>query len=188
MSDPRILDLGCGTGQSTLALARLYPRAVVRGVDLDPASVEEARAAAAAAGLADRVTFTVGDAAEAVTDRRQDLVTVFEALHDMGDPVGALTAARAALGDGGAAYVVDERVADEFTTTPDVAERLQFGFSVLHCLPATLAEDHVVAHGTVLRRPTLEAWSRRAGFAEVAVLDIDDPFWRHYRLVPGARP
>ena len=93
----RVLDLGCGLGASSIALARAYPRVQVQGIDLDEASVTEARAAAAQAGVADRVTFTVGDAAQVASQAPFDLVTIFEALHDMGDPVGALRAARALL-------------------------------------------------------------------------------------------
>jgi 2-polyprenyl-3-methyl-5-hydroxy-6-metoxy-1,4-benzoquinol methylase len=186
--EPRILDLGCGVGRSSLALARAYPRASVRGVDLDPASIAEARAAAAAAGLADRVTFACVDAAQLRDDARYDLVTVFEALHDMGDPVGTLRAARSLLNDGGAVYVSDERVAHTFVPDEtDVVERLQYAFSVLHCLPATMAEDPAIANGTVLRMPTLVEWARAAGFGGVQELDVDDPFWRHYRLDAGGR-
>jgi len=179
---PRLLDLGCGLGASSLALARAYPRATVLGVDLDEASVAGARAAAAEAGVADRVSFAVGDAAHLAPEAPFDLVTVFEALHDMGDPVGALRAARALLADGGSVLVADERVADAFTAPGDATERLMYGWSILHCLPATLAEDHVEANGTVLRAPTLARWAAAAGFAEVEVLAVDNPFWRFYRL------
>src|SRR6266540_3684534 len=64
----RVLDLGCGLGASSIALARAYPRARVVGVDLDEASVTEARAEAAEAGVADRVTFVVGDAAHVASE------------------------------------------------------------------------------------------------------------------------
>ncbi len=179
----RVLDLGCGTGRSTMAIARAHPATQVVGVDLDAASIEEARAAAAAAGLDDRVTFIVADAAQVRLPGAQfTLVTVFEALHDMGDPIGALRIARDALEPGGACYVTDELVADEFESEATVVERLQYGFSVLHCLPATLAEDPVLAHGTVLRAPTLAGWARDAGFEEFTKLDVDDPFWQHYVL------
>jgi SAM-dependent methyltransferase len=182
--EPRVLDLGCGTGRSAIAIARTYPRATVHGIDLDPASIEDARSAAARAGVADRVTFAVGDAA-APPEGHYRLVTIFEALHDTGDPVGVLRAARSALDDGGAVYVTDERVAGRFGDGHDVAERLAYGFSVLHCLPATLAEDPVVANGTVLREPTVTRWAADAGLT-LTVLDVDDPFWRHYRLDAAA--
>jgi SAM-dependent methyltransferase len=179
---PRVLDLGCGTGASSVALARAYPRATVLGVDLDEASVAQARAAAAEAGVADRVSFVVGDAARLPQEASFDLVTVFEALHDMGDPVGALRTARDRLADGGSVLVADERVADTFTAPGDTIERLAYGWSILHCLPATLAEDPVEATGTILRAPTLARWAAAAGFAGFEVLAIDNPFWRFYRL------
>ena len=182
LRDPgaRVLDLGCGVGHSSIALAQAYPAVTVRGVDLDAASIAEARRNAASAGVADRVTFIQGDAA-AVTDPA-DLVTIFEALHDMADPVAVLTAARAALADGGSVLIGDERVADEFTAPAGEVERLQYAFSVLHCLPATRAEGDHTANGTVLRAPTLIGWAREAGFTDPAVLDIPNDFWRFYEL------
>jgi hypothetical protein len=107
---------------------------------------------------------------------------MFEALHDMGDPVGALRAARGLLVDGGSVLVADERVADSFTAPGDATERLMYGWSILHCLPATLAENPVEATGTVLRAPTLAGWAAAAGFAVVDVVAVDNPFWRFYRL------
>jgi hypothetical protein len=100
----------------------------------------------------------------------------------MGDPVGALRAARELLADGGSVLVADERVADAFTAPGDATERLMYGWSILHCLPATLAEDPVEATGTVLRTPTLARWAAAAGFAGADVVAIDNPFWRFYRL------
>jgi hypothetical protein len=158
---PRVLDLGCGLGASSIALARAYPRATVLGVDLDTASVAHARPAQEA-------SF--------------DLITIFEALHDMADPVGALRTARDRLADGGSVLVADERVADAFTAPGDATERLMYGWSILHCLPATLAEDPVEATGTVLRAPTLARWAAAAGFTGFEVLAIANPFWRFYRL------
>jgi len=178
----RVLDLGCGLGASAIALARAYPRAQVLGVDLDQASVAEARARAAQAGVADRVTFVAGDAAQVAAEDPFELVTVFEALHDLGDPVGALRAARGLLAADGNVLVADERVADAFTTPGDPTERFMYGWSVLHCLPATLAEHPVEATGTVLRAPTLARWAAAAGFTGFEVLPIDNPFWRFYRL------
>jgi SAM-dependent methyltransferase len=181
---PAVLDLGCGTGRSAFALASAFPRASVRGVDLDPRSVEEARAGAARRGLADRVTFVVGDAAttDGLAEGSCDLVTMLEALHDMGDPVGALRAARRALRTDGAVLVADQLTRDAFAADGDPMERFQYACSVLHCLPATRAEEHVTAHGTVVRSATVQGWAEAAGFARTSVLPIEDPFWRFYRL------
>jgi 2-polyprenyl-3-methyl-5-hydroxy-6-metoxy-1,4-benzoquinol methylase len=175
-----VLDLGCGMGHSSVALALAYPAITVRGADLDEHSITEARRLAAQSGVADRVNFTVADAV--AVDGEYDLVTIFEALHDMGDPVGVLRNVRARLCPGGNVLVADERVADEFTAPASEMERMQYAFSVLHCLPATRAENPVIANGTVLRAPTLLGWAREAGFESPAVLDIESPVWRFYAL------
>ena len=177
-----IVDLGCGTGASTVALALAYPQARLHGVDLDTASITEARQRANDAGVADRVTFQVADAATVRFGGPVDLVTIFEMLHDAGDPVGVLRNAAAQLPAGGTLLLADERVDDEFGGAKDEVERFQFAWSVLHCLPATLAEDPVHAHGTVLRRPTVVQWGLQAGFDTVTELDVDNDFWRFYRL------
>ena len=183
-SDPpaRVLDLGCGEGTSTLALAAAYPRIRIVGVDLDARSIAAAQAEAARVGLGNRVTFVLADANQASDGGPFDFATIFEALHDMGDPVGVLRAVRDGLSDRGTLLVADERVADEFTATPGDVERMQYGFSVLHCLPATMAEDPVEAAGTVLRAPTVQRWAAEAGFASCTQLAVDHEFWRFYRM------
>jgi hypothetical protein len=100
----------------------------------------------------------------------------------MGDPEGALRAARALLADDGNVLVADERVADTFTAPGDPTERFMYGWSILHCLPATLAEHPVEATGTVLRASTVARWAAAVGFTGFEVLAIDNPFWRFYRL------
>jgi ubiquinone/menaquinone biosynthesis C-methylase UbiE len=187
-----VLDAGCGIGWSTIALAKAFPEARVVGLDLDVASIEEAREHAATAGVADRAVFLVGDASDSTTllaaaaaldaESGFDLVTVFEALHDMGRPVDALAELRTLLRPGGALLVADERVADEFHANAEPVERMLYAMSVLHCLPATTAESAEVANGTVLRAPTLRGWAAKAGFGRVDELGIDHPFWRFYRI------
>ncbi len=185
-SGGRVLDAGCGEGWSAITLARAFPRAHVHGVDLDEASIAEARRNAAAAGVADRVSFEVANAAtiSASSGTGYDLACIFEALHDMGEPIEALRRIRRALAPTAPVLVGDERTAEEFTAPAEEIERLQYAFSVLHCLPATMAESTAVANGTVLRAPTVRAWAEQAGFSSVQTLPIENDFWCFYRLNP----
>ena len=121
-------------------------------------------------------------ALRAATGGAVTLVTAFQALHDMGEPVQALAAFRELLADGGAVLVGDEHGEDEKVAPADDNERRQLAVSVLHCLPATWAESDSVVNGTVLRSHTMTSWVRQAGFAGHEVLDIEHPFWRFYRV------
>jgi SAM-dependent methyltransferase len=183
-SDPpaRVADVGCGQGYSTVAIARAYPTTVVEGIDLDDASIDDARAYAATTELAGRVSFSTRDAAELADSGPYDLVCIFEALHDMSRPVEALAAAREALVPGGSLLVVDERVADGFSAPGDAVERIMYGWSVVHCLPVSLAEQPSAALGTVLRADTVRRLAGEAGFDEVEILAIENDFFRFYRL------
>jgi hypothetical protein len=113
-----------------------------------------------------------------------DLVTIFEALHDMNHPVDALRSARLALADGGSVLVADERVAERFAVPGDEIERLNYGFSVLHCLAVGSLDPDSAGTGTVMRPDTVRAYAAEAGFSRVEVLPIEHDFWRFYRLVP----
>ena len=186
LADPpaRVADIGCGTGWSSIALARAYPNVLVEGFDADDASIALARRNAAEAGLADRVTFHLRDASDPALVGRYDLVTFFECVHDFGRPVEALRVARALLAEGGSVVIADERVAETFTAPGDAVERLMYGWSVLFCLPTGLADAPSVGTGTVMRADTLRRYADEAGFRQVEILPIDNDFWRFYRLTP----
>ncbi len=185
-ADPpaRVADLACGGGISSIAIARGYPNVRVDGIDLDTASIELARRHLAGSGVEDRVTFDVRDAADPTLERRYDLVTMFEALHDMSYPVDVLRAARGLLAEGGVVLVGDERTAESFGAPADDLERLYYGFSILHCLPVGMVGEGAVGTGTVMRPTTVEAYARAAGFAKVEVAPIENDFWRFYLLRP----
>ncbi|MFN8558584.1 MAG: class I SAM-dependent methyltransferase [Dehalococcoidia bacterium] len=179
----RVADVGCGTGWSSIAIARAYPHAEVHGFDVDETSIALAKANAVAAGVADRVTFAVRDAAHPGLAGGYDLVTAFETVHDMARPVEALRKMRALMREGGAVIIADERVGEEFSAPGDDIERLNYGFSVLHCLAVGMADEPSAGTGTIMRPPTLRAYAAEAGFRDVEILPIDNTFWRFYRLV-----
>jgi SAM-dependent methyltransferase len=177
----RVADVGCGTGWSTIAIARAYPKARVEGFDLDDASIAEARSNAEAAGVAERVQFTHADAG-AIPTQPYDLVCAFETLHDMADPIGALRQLRTLAGSTGAVLVADEKVAESFTAPGDELERFNYGWSALHCLAVGLTEPHAAGTGTVIRPCVVRDYALAAGFADVEVLPIEHDLWRFYRL------
>ena len=176
----RAADVACGSGWSSIALARAFPEAEVVGLDLDRASIELARANAAEEGIA--LDFEARDAADPGLSGRFDLVTCFEAVHDMARPVESLRGMRSLLADGGVLMIGDERVADEFTAPGDEVERLMYGFSVFHCLAVGREEQPSAATGTVMRTGTLREYADAAGFTGFEVLPIENDFWRFYRL------
>ena len=181
-ADPpaRVVDVACGEGWSTIALARAYPRATVIGVDLDRASIDAARRNAADEGLRERVEFRHGDAAG--LDGSFDLAIIIEAVHDMANPVPVLRAIRDSLGDGGSLIVVDERVAETFSAPGDDIERFMYGWSITTCLPDGRSREPSVATGTVMRPDTLRRYGTEAGFDTMTVLPIENDFFRFYRF------
>lgn len=184
MADPpaRVADIGCGHGWSSIAIAKGYPSVYVDGFDLDMPSIERARQNARRNGVGDRVSFQVRDASEPALAGQYDLVTAFECVHDMSDPVGALRTMRRLAGERGAVLIVDERTNETFSAQADGVEGLLYGFSILHCLPVGLVDAPAVGTGTVMRPATLQGYAAEAGFGRVEILPIDHMLFRFYRL------
>ncbi|MGZ4498816.1 MAG: class I SAM-dependent methyltransferase [Nocardioidaceae bacterium] len=182
----RVLDVGCGAGWSTIALALAYPEAALHGVDVDAPSVELARRNAATSGVADRVEFTLSDAAAiSETAERYDAAFAFECVHDMPQPVQVLDAVRRAVVPDGLVVVMDEAVGEEFEAPGEPLERFMYGVSLFVCLPDGMSSSPSVGTGTVMRPGTLRRYAEQAGFGAVEVLPITDfGFFRFYRLIP----
>jgi 2-polyprenyl-3-methyl-5-hydroxy-6-metoxy-1,4-benzoquinol methylase len=176
----RVADVGCGAGWSTQAMARAFPLAEVMGFDSDVASVDDARRNAADVGVP--VRFEVRDATTLADVGPFDLVLVLEALHDMARPADALQAIRKALVPGGSVIVADENVSDHFHAPAGDLERLMYGWSIVHCLPVSLAEQPSAGIGTVIRPDVVRALATEAGFTRADVLPVDGGFFRLYRL------
>ena len=144
----RVADVGCGHGASTIIMARAYPRAMLVGVDSHPGSIERARQAAGA-DLADRVRFAVADATSyGGPGGGYDLITFFDCLHDMADPVGALRHAAERLAPEGSVLLVGPMAGELPEDNLNPVGRIYAGCSVLVCTPNSLA-DGGLALGTV---------------------------------------
>lgn len=179
-----IADVGCGTGWSSIAMARAYPQVQVDGFDPDVASVDVAKDNADATALANRVHFYAVDAAQATGPGQYDLVTAFECIHDLADPVAVLSSIRRLAKPDGTVFIMDERVSDAFGESGKEMDWMMYGWSILHCLPVGRAESPSRATGTVMRADTLQQYVKEAGFSTFEVLDIANPFFRFYRLTP----
>jgi SAM-dependent methyltransferase len=184
----RVADVGCGEGWSSIGLAEHFPAITVDGYDADPHALARARAVAADAGVADRVTFREVDAGAGLAGGPYDVVLAVECVHDMAHPVEVLAAARAAAAPDAIVLVVDEAAAPVLGAPGDELQRLFYGFSLAICLPDSLSHPGSVATGTVMRPSTLDAYAREAGFAGATPLEFDAGLWRFYQLAVRERP
>ncbi len=181
----RVADVTCGVGWAAIAIAKAYPGVQVDGFDLDPSSIEIARANADAYGVADRVAFAVRDAADPAAVGQYDVAVVIEAIHDLSQPVEVLGAIRRMLRPDGIALIADEKTADAFAGAGDELERIYYGFSTLVCLPAAMTERPTAATGAVMRTSTFAGYASEAGFGGFERLDepaLD--MLRFYLLTP----
>jgi 2-polyprenyl-3-methyl-5-hydroxy-6-metoxy-1,4-benzoquinol methylase len=178
----RVADIGCGAGWSSIGLATAYPAIHVDGFDLHEGSVAEAVRNAAAAGLQQRVHFHARSAPD--TTGGYDLVCIFDALHDMSDPVAVLRTCHRLLSPGGSMLLIEPRAAETFTAPADEIERFLYAVSLLHCLPVGLSSPPSCGTGTVIRPATVRAHAAAAGFRAVDILPVDHRFHRAFHLTP----
>ena len=141
-----VADIGCGHGSSTILMAQAFPKSSFVGSDYHEGSIQTARQRAEGAGVADRVRFEVAPAA-AYSGSGYDLVTMFDCLHDMGDPVGAARHARSTLKPDGTWMIVEPRAGDRVEENLNPVGRAYYGFSTLLCTPASLSQDVGLALG-----------------------------------------
>jgi 2-polyprenyl-3-methyl-5-hydroxy-6-metoxy-1,4-benzoquinol methylase len=179
----RVADVGCGVGFSTLLMARAFPNSEFVGYDFHAPSIEQANAHAREHGLADRVRFETAPA-KALPDDGFDLVTMFDCLHDMGDPQGAAAHIRTCLKPGGTWMIVEPIATDragENVGSP--VSRLYYNASTMICVPTSLAQEVGRALGAQAGEARLTECLTGAGFTRVRRA-AEGPF----NMVLEARP
>ena len=166
----RVLEVGCGSGIALVEMAAAFPEATFVGIDAHPLAVERATERAAAAGVAGRVTFDVGRATDTSPRGEFDAIFFMEALHDMGDPDGALRQADANLARGGVVVAIEVNAGD--TRGEQLAgpmAPMHFAASTALCTPAALSQRGPRALGNQVG---VARW--RAIFAENGFSTLED--------------
>jgi SAM-dependent methyltransferase len=162
----RVADIGCGHGASTILMAQAYPRSEFVGSDYHDGSIEAARRAAERAGVADRVRFEIASAKD-FGGGPYDLVCVFDALHDMGDPVGAARHVRSQLAADGTWLVVEPFAGDTLEENLTPVGRVFYAGSTMLCTPASLSQEVGLALGAQAGQARLTEVLHEGGFARV---------------------
>jgi 2-polyprenyl-3-methyl-5-hydroxy-6-metoxy-1,4-benzoquinol methylase len=162
----RVADVGCGLGSSSVLLAKAYPNTTVVGSDYHGESIELARKKAAEAGVADRVGFEVATA-QTFTGTGYDLVTMFDCLHDMGDPLSAARRIREALAPDGTWLLVEPNASDTVEDNFNPVGRLYYSGSTFLCVPNSLSQPGGYALGAQAGESAVRQVLTDAGFTRI---------------------
>jgi 2-polyprenyl-3-methyl-5-hydroxy-6-metoxy-1,4-benzoquinol methylase len=177
-----VADVGCGHGASTILMAQAYPRSTFVGSDYHEGSIETARARAQAAGVADRVRFETAPA-DGYSGNGYELVTMFDCLHDMGDPIGAARHVRETIAPDGTWMIVEPMAGDRVEENLNPIGRTNYAFSTFLCTPASLSQDVGLALGAQAGEARLREVATAGGFTRFRRA-AETPF----NLVLEARP
>jgi SAM-dependent methyltransferase len=158
----RVADVGCGHGHSTVLMAQAFPRSRFFGFDVHAASIDEARRIAAEAGVADRVTFDVARAAD-YRGESYGLVCFFDCLHDLGDPVAAVSHTARVLAPGGTVMLVEPFANDRVEDNLSTVSRLFYAASAMVCCAHAISEGGKLVLGAQAGQSRLAEVFRAAG-------------------------
>jgi 2-polyprenyl-3-methyl-5-hydroxy-6-metoxy-1,4-benzoquinol methylase len=158
-----IADIGCGLGYSTIVMAKAYPKSSFVGFDYHAESIEIANKKAREAGVADRCHFEIGTA-QNFPGKDYDFITVFDALHDMGDPTGAARHVLKALAPSGTWMIVEPYAGDRVEENLNPIGRAYYAGSTLMCTPCSLAQEGRMALGAQAGEARLRSVVMKAGF------------------------
>jgi 2-polyprenyl-3-methyl-5-hydroxy-6-metoxy-1,4-benzoquinol methylase len=159
----RCADVGCGIGSSTVIMAKAYPNSKFVGFDYHAPSIAAARKHAEDSGVADRVSFEVARAQD-YPGRDYDLVTFFDCLHDMGDPIGAARHVRSTLRSDGTWMLVEPFANDRVEDNLNPVGRIYYSASTVVCTLASLAQEGAMALGAQAGEARLKDVAAKGGF------------------------
>ncbi len=161
----KIADIGCGLGSSSILMAQTYPKSTVHGFDFHGPSIEKAKAKAAEAGLGNIEFHEV--AAKDFTGKDYDFACIFDALHDMGDPVGAAAHIKQSLKQDGTFMVVEPIAEDTLSNNLNVLSSIFYGFSTTICVPTSKAQEVGLMLGAQAGEKRITDVLKKGGFTRV---------------------
>ena len=165
-SGAKVADVGCGVGFSTLLMAQAYPQSHFTGYDFHEPSIEDARRHAQEHGLSDRVRFEVA-AAKDIAEKDFDFITMYDCLHDMGDPKGCAAHMRRILTPGGSWMIVEPIAGDRPEDNLNPVGRLYYNASTMICVPTSLDQEVGEGLGAQAGEARLAAVIANGGFQSV---------------------
>ncbi|HEV2615488.1 MAG TPA: class I SAM-dependent methyltransferase [Candidatus Acidoferrales bacterium] len=175
-----IADLGCGRGQSSVAMGKGYPKSKVLGIDYHGPSIENARKLAAKQGLSN-VEFLQAGAHEIPKGRKFDLICSFDCIHDMVDPKATLQAIRSALADDGVYVWSEPNAKANAHENRNPVGKMFHAISPMHCMTVSLAYNGA-GLGTVIGEEGARALAKEAGFSHFERLPIEHPLNQFFAL------
>jgi SAM-dependent methyltransferase len=177
----RAADVGCGSGRALIRLAEAFPDSRFEGFDAFEPVV--ARAAANAEGVVCNVRFERRDVREGLPGPYA-LVTLFDSLHDVVDPVAGLVAVRRALAPDGTCLVLEMNASERPEENRGAVATLLYGTSVLYNLPVSLNQGGAGLGTLGVPESALRRFAAEAGFRSVRRLPVFNPFNALYELKP----
>ena len=161
----KIANIGCGHGSSSILMAQAFPKSTVYGFDFHESSIKAARKKAKKAGV-ENVEFEVAKAQD-FPGKNYDLACIFDALHDMGDPVGAARHIRKTLKPDGTFMLVEPMAGDALKDNLNPVGQVFYAFSTVICTPASLAQEGAMGLGAQAGQKRLTSVLKEAGFTKV---------------------
>jgi 2-polyprenyl-3-methyl-5-hydroxy-6-metoxy-1,4-benzoquinol methylase len=171
-------------GMTVIAFAKSFPLVKIDSVDSDSQSINNAKRNVSTEGLEKRISFYQTSIENFLLDEKYDLVMTFESIHDMPFPIESLRKMKSMVSTNGTILIGDVKMGDRLEEKKDFTGKFYYNFSVLLCLPQSMAFENSKATGAAMTPSTFIKYVNESGFSKVEPLPIEHFMWKFYRLTP----
>lgn len=178
----RVLEVGCGDGWASISLAKSFPLVKIDAVDLDSQSINNAKKNVRIEGLENRISFYQTSNENFSLDEKYDLVMTFKSIHDMPFPIESLRKMKNMVSTNGTILIGDVKMGDRLEEKKDFTGKFYYNFSVLLCLPQSMAYENSEATGAAMTPSTFIKYANESEFSKAEPLPIEHFMWKFYRL------